>query len=487
MEALAHDLRQRQDAAPLAQRNLVGTRFLARLQRGEEGAFALLYERHHGELLRYCGGLLRSFPEAEEAVQQTFVSAYGALRREARPDQLRPWLYAIARNRCIAMLKARREQPSGLPDRVAVDTLATIELREGLQELVSDVAKLPKRQEAALVLSEVGGFSHAEIAEVLGCQRSKVKALVFHARAALKHRREARETPCDLIREQLATLRRGALRRTPLRFHLETCPSCADFREEMRRERRGLAAIPLAPLAALKKLLGAAGGSSTLSAGSLAVKAGVAVVAATVVAVPVVDLPSNRAADRTYPLAGEGGVPALIAPTPEAEIPALAQSPLQLVFGGGPGEREPALEGRPAPSEAEGPGAAGESPREPEAAERIGDGTSGIAEGPQPAEAGLDPVAPNTGEGQRGGNDEAGRPAAPGPRTAPGRARGEGRDGSRGAVDPGGPKPPEARALWLPPAPADPGSPPAAEHGPRLPEHAKSRAEPPPDQASRRP
>jgi hypothetical protein len=88
-----------------------------------------------------------------------------------------------------------------------------------------------------------------------------VKSLVFQARTALIDRRIARETPCDQIREQLATLRGGALRRSHLRHHLEACPGCSEYREEIRRQRAMLAvALPVIPSAALKaKVLGSFG------------------------------------------------------------------------------------------------------------------------------------------------------------------------------------------------------------------------------------
>ena len=79
------------------------------------------------------------------------------------------------------------------------------------------------------MLSELGDLSHDEIAEVLGVRRDKVKALVFQARESLAGWRAARETPCAEIREQLATLRGGALRRATLRRHLARCPGCRAF------------------------------------------------------------------------------------------------------------------------------------------------------------------------------------------------------------------------------------------------------------------
>ena len=121
--------------------------------------------------------------------------------------------------------------------------------------------ELPDEQRAALLLAEVGGLSHAEIAAVLDCEAARVKALVYRARSSLIARREARERPVDEVREQLANLRGGSLRRTELRLHLRDCPGCREFREQVKRQRQMLAvALPVAPALGLKaSVLGAVG------------------------------------------------------------------------------------------------------------------------------------------------------------------------------------------------------------------------------------
>src|SRR5215217_5189810 len=100
-------------------------RFLARLsderlveqvRRGNEAAFEVVYDRHHRGILSFCRHMLGSPDEAEDAVQQTFISAYDALRTDARDIRLKAWLYTIARNRCLSILRARREQPAELDD-----------------------------------------------------------------------------------------------------------------------------------------------------------------------------------------------------------------------------------------------------------------------------------------------------------------------------------------------------------------------------------
>src|SRR5690606_26091099 len=87
-------------------------RLVARVRRGDERAFAALFERHHRPLLSFCRHMLGSADEAEDAVQQTFIRAHAALLRGERPERPRAWLYAIARNRCLTLLARRREHPA---------------------------------------------------------------------------------------------------------------------------------------------------------------------------------------------------------------------------------------------------------------------------------------------------------------------------------------------------------------------------------------
>src|SRR3954452_16491890 len=177
----------------------------------------------------------------------------------------------MGRKRCLSMLRARREQPSAdAVDAVSDNVLNDIEHREDLRALLADVTKLPDDQREALVLAEVGDLSHSDISRILGCEVSKVKSLVFQARTALIDRRTARETPCAEIREQLATLRGGALRRSHLRHHLEACPGCSEYREEIRRQRAMLAlALPVVPTAALRanvlSAVGLGGGTAAVA------------------------------------------------------------------------------------------------------------------------------------------------------------------------------------------------------------------------------
>ena len=178
---------------------------------------------------------------------------------------MRPWLFAIARNRCRTLLAARRDAVVAPEDfEPGFDGLAEdVKRRADLRELVHDIARLPDDQREALVLFELGGSSHAEIASVLACPPAKVKALVFQARSALIADRDARSVSCEAIREQLAVARGGLLRRGPLRRHLRQCAPCDAYRLAVAGQRDGLAALfPVIPTAGLKATVLAAAGLS---------------------------------------------------------------------------------------------------------------------------------------------------------------------------------------------------------------------------------
>jgi RNA polymerase sigma factor (sigma-70 family) len=278
--------------SPKVLRALSDERLVEQVRRGNEDAFEAVYDRHHRGILAFCRHMLSSADEAEDAVQQTFISAYDALRTDAREINLKPWLYTIARNRCLSILRARREQPAEIDDVPTAGLSEEVQQRADLRELLHDLHELPVDQRAALVLSEAGGLSHAEVGAVVGCEVAKVKSLVFQARSSLIETRRAREIPCHEIREQLATLTGGALRRGPLRRHVRECAGCAEYRDEITRQRRALAAIlPVVPTIGLKSSLfasigfGGGGGGAAIGSGAAAAGGGIASLASSGAAV----------------------------------------------------------------------------------------------------------------------------------------------------------------------------------------------------------
>lgn len=244
-------------------------RLVEQIRRGNEAAFEVAFERHGPAILGFCRHMLGSPEEAEDAVQHTFAAAHRDLVRDCeREIALKPWLFTIARNRCLSMLRARREAPIEYAELPTAGLAEQVEQRAELRQLLADVRQLPNEQRAALLLAEIGDLSHAEVAGVLGCEVARVKALVFRARSGLIERRAARETPCESIQEQLANLRGGSLRRTLLRLHLRECAACRAYRAQVKQQRQQLAAaLPMAPSVALKSTVLAAVGIGGGSAG----------------------------------------------------------------------------------------------------------------------------------------------------------------------------------------------------------------------------
>jgi len=331
-------------------------RLVELVRAGSESAFEAIFDRHHRGVLAFCRHMLGSPEEAEDAVQHAFMAAYRDMVGSSKPIQLRAWLYTIARNRCLSMLRARRERAMGELEEPATDNLAAdVQRRQDLRDLLCDLARLPEDQRAALVLAELGDVSHEEIATVLGCRRERVKALVFQARSSLAASRTARETPCQDIREQLATLDGGVLRRNTIRRHLRDCPGCRAFRDHVRTQRRMLAvALPVVPSAALKQgVLGAvlsggagAGGAATGAAAggatATAASAGGAVSAGGVGA-------SAIAAKALVAVAVAGGGTAAGVSVLQADgQPARPAAPASAVGGGKGGAPPPSRGGAPA-------------------------------------------------------------------------------------------------------------------------------------------
>lgn len=296
---------------PRGSRRLLALRgdeyLVARIRSGDQVAFEVVYDRFAAPLLSFCRHMLGRSDDAEDAVQQVFVSAHASLLDSGRTVALKPWLYAIARNRCLSIIRARRDVPDAHIEPACAGLQEATQGRADLRELLDDLSDLPEQQRAALLLTELDDLSHADAASVLQCEASQVKGLVFRARAGLIERRDARATPCAEIREELATARKGALRKGQLKHHLKQCPGCSAYREEVRHQRRMMALIlPVIPGAGLKRAVlaatvagGGAGGAGGLTLmGSSMATATLAKLAAAGVLVAGAGISGTEALDR---------------------------------------------------------------------------------------------------------------------------------------------------------------------------------------------
>jgi RNA polymerase sigma factor (sigma-70 family) len=250
---------------------------------GDAAAFAAIYERHHQALYRYCRSILHHDHDAQDALQSTMARAFAALQDEPRNIDMRPWLFRIAHNEAISLLR-RRGPVDVLDDLETRDAPVEeqVSLRADLRYLHQDLEALPERQRAALVLRELNGLSHAEIAQVLDCGPASVKQSIFEARTGMMHAREGRELVCDTVRRALSDGDGRVLRGARIRAHLRSCSDCRSFQQELVRRPRELALLapplPVAAGAALLAQLVPASGAAT--AGMLTASSAMGTVAA---------------------------------------------------------------------------------------------------------------------------------------------------------------------------------------------------------------
>src|SRR5436305_7479529 len=172
---------------------------LARMvARGSERAFVALYQRYCQPLFRYCRSIVGNDADAQDVLQSSLASALVALRNGTRDAPLRPWLFRISHNEAVTLLRRRRPsvELSEQLEPVAPSAVEDVLRRERLATLVADLQELGERQRGALVMRELSGLSHAEIAVVLGVSVGAAKQAIFEARRALLELAEGREMTC---------------------------------------------------------------------------------------------------------------------------------------------------------------------------------------------------------------------------------------------------------------------------------------------------
>jgi RNA polymerase sigma factor (sigma-70 family) len=162
-------------------------RLVALARDGHDPAFTAIVDRYRAALVRYCTRLLG--PErAEDAVQQTLLNAHTAMNDDLDRDiQLRPWLYRIAHNVSLNVLRGARETTTLAEDRA--DTVAVEDVvaqRQQLRDALAAISALPEPQRDALLLRELEGRSHEEIAAALGVSVGGARQHLYRARTAVR-------------------------------------------------------------------------------------------------------------------------------------------------------------------------------------------------------------------------------------------------------------------------------------------------------------
>ncbi|MFC5186946.1 sigma-70 family RNA polymerase sigma factor [Actinomadura harenae] len=199
---------------------------IGRARGGDGEAFQTLTEPHHRELLVHCYRMLGSFQDAEDALQDTLLSAWRGLAGFDGRASLRTWLYRIATNTCLSALRAANRRPAKhadlptfdlpeptrlgeivwlqpYPDALLEGTIARPPGPEARAEqaeavslaFVTALQLLPPRQLAVLILRDVLDFPAAQVADMLDTSVDSVKSALKRARAGLREHQSTDHEP----------------------------------------------------------------------------------------------------------------------------------------------------------------------------------------------------------------------------------------------------------------------------------------------------
>lgn len=159
-----------------------------RVLAGKTDDFRVLVDRHQQSIFRFTSGLLWNREEAHDMTQEVFLAAFANLSSYVvSRAAFSTWLFTIARNRCINLLKRSRpvalDNPAAVEDITSADTLASQELS---QQLDRALAALPVEQRTAFVLAEIEELPYAEIARIERTSLGTVKSRIHRAKQRLR-------------------------------------------------------------------------------------------------------------------------------------------------------------------------------------------------------------------------------------------------------------------------------------------------------------
>jgi len=244
-------------SSPSRARRAIDREVAAAIAAGDPAGIALAYDRYAAALYGYCHWLLHDPAGAAEALRDTFVIAAATLGDLPEAPQLRPWLYALARNECQRLLHAtvqvRGGQAGPDPAAGAGGDSAQAELRTMIGTIL---AQLKPREREVIELSLRHDLYGSDLAQVLGMSPRRAHALAARARGRLERAlgalfvvRTGREA-CTVLGELLADWDGQLTEQTRdlVGGHVDQCETCATHGPGALRPAALFGLLPLAPL-----------------------------------------------------------------------------------------------------------------------------------------------------------------------------------------------------------------------------------------------
>ena len=246
---------------------------------GDSAAFEQIFARYERQLYRYCRGILSHHEDAQDALQATMANALRSLPGESRQIALTPWLYRVAHNESISILRRRRTSSADVAElELAPGADVEAETRERLRQLVTDLDSLPDRQRGALTMRELSGMSYGQVAQALELSPAAARQAVYEARTALAELGEGREMECEEARRSISARDGRVLRGRKLRAHIRSCDGCRGFEASIAQRRNDFQILsPVLPGVAgagiLAGLIGGEAGRTLATSGTAKVLA----------------------------------------------------------------------------------------------------------------------------------------------------------------------------------------------------------------------
>ena len=164
--------------------------YAARARAGDAEAFGVLVKRYAPTARRVARAILQDPDDADDAAQEGLLTAWRKIDRYDPRRPFRPWLVKIVANAARDLRRARRVRETQ-PLAADVPSEATSPAQAAEHRMVGELitralADLPERQRLAVLMFDAEGYTHAEIAEILGVPAGTVRSLVFHGRRALR-------------------------------------------------------------------------------------------------------------------------------------------------------------------------------------------------------------------------------------------------------------------------------------------------------------
>ena len=173
-----------------------------RAKAGDLSAYDELIQRHQQRIYGLCYNLTSNHEDANDLAQDAFIKGWKALGSFKGDSSFYTWIYRVAYNSCLNHLKTRRNRTPHLslndldsqvehdPDLVALISNRTprrdVDLSELQKRLNESLLKLSEEHRTVVVLHDVQGLQHDEIAKIVGCNPGTVRSRLFYARQQLQ-------------------------------------------------------------------------------------------------------------------------------------------------------------------------------------------------------------------------------------------------------------------------------------------------------------